>query len=261
MLNGYGSGTRSILPWLSAALILALSTPSDAQEKPLTPPAPKEPSSVLRPLTPVRAAEIGGRASIPEGVKLGFGLDVADKVIAGEWDVQGVVAASEPGRLVFKTDKGEAGNLVYRIPKEQLLRLAAGDPVAIKRKAKGFKAALGYELMVSSSQRTIIASGRLFGETPLKAAVMDGLVIEQGKEPVRMLGESKYEITHEIPVAVTAGDGPQMHAETGAGQEVTVKGRKYQVLVQTSNRVVPTKKYGGLAEGSEYVLEYVVLAR
>ena len=44
-------------------------------------------------------------------------------------------------------------------------------------------------------------------------------------------------------------------------RNITVLGKTYVVMIYESSKVEPTKRYEGVAEGSGYILEYVVVPK
>ena len=223
-----------------------------------TPPAPKEPVSDLKMPKPVMFQELKGKANLPKQLKMGFGLDLAGKILSGNWDVKGKITAVDNEKVVFTTEKGETGNLVFRLPKGVRLSLAADELVSIKRTMRGYRAALGYKLVVANMEMLAITSGRLFGDSPQKVKIWDGLILEQGQKLGQTLSESKYETTYQAPVYLIT-DGRRIQLALGEAHEVTVQRKTYKVMIHKSSKIVPTKEYENVAEGSGYVLEYVAV--
>ena len=248
-LKGSSFGTTLLLVVFSITLVFA-------QQKP---PAPKEPVSNLKMPSPVKFQELKGRATLPKQGNLGFGLDLAEKVLHGNWDIKGKVTAVEADRVTFTTDKGEVGNLVFRLPKGLRLSLVANEAVSIKRTTMGYRAVLSYKLLVASSEKLVITSGRLFSDSPQKVKIWDSLILEQDGELGQGL-KTKYETTYQVPVTLTI-DGGKIELALGEAHEVIVQGKTYNVMMYQSCKVVPTKEYEGVAEGSGYVLEYVAVPK
>ena len=224
------------------------------------PPAPKEPVSDLKMPEPVLFQEIKGKATLPAQLKLGFNLDLAERIKTGNWDVNGKVAAVDSEKVVFVTERGEAGNLVFRLPEGLRLLIRTGEPVSIKRTMRGFQAALGHELVITSARRLVVSSGRLFGDSPLKVKVWDGLTILQERELDKPLSESKYETTYQVSVTLLA-DGGRIQLALGTPSMVTVDGKAYTVMIKNSSKLIPNKEYEGLVEGSGYSIEYVAVCK
>ena len=239
-------------------LVVLCSACTLAQEKP---PAPKKPVTNLKMPAPVIVEAQKGEATLSQHVKLGFALDLADKILGGNWDVKGKVATLEAEKVSFITDQGENGNLVFSLPGKLTLSIAAGEPLSIKRTSRGYGAVLGYELVMTSSEKVVIAAGLLFGEMPQQVKIIeDDFALEQSQKLGQALSESKYETTYHIPVTLIT-DGRNIQLPLGEAQEVTIQGKKYEVVIQQSSKVVPTKEYEGVAEGSGYALEYVVISK
>jgi len=250
LLKRWSFGISLMLVIFSTTLVLA-------QEKP---PAPKEPVSNLQMPQSVKVSDLKGRAVLPEQTRLGFGLDLDDKILGGNWDVKGRVTSVEPGKLAFTTGQGETGNLVYRLPEGVPLSLSADEPVSINRTTIGYKAAMGYNLVVGSTDRLVINSGLLIGELPQKVQIGDGFTLEQDKQSGRVLIKGKYETIYQVAVNLVTDDG-KIQLTTDEMHEVTVRGKTYNVMIYQSSRVVPTKEYQGLAESSGYALEYMLVPK
>lgn len=251
-------GTRNITAYVITAALL-LPAVSGAQQ--LSPPAPPQPSSVLRPVPPVNATEPAGSASIPEQASLGFSLSVGQRIMPAEWNIRGTITTMSSGKLLIKTDRDESATLAYRLPKELRLPLKAGDAVEINRASKGYKATLGHELSIKRSEKTVVAVGRLIGDTPQQVKVGDGITLEQLAEPQRTLSESAYETIYGLAATMTGKDGSRKSLSSDGVQDVTIGGNKYQILIRINNKTVPAKSKAGLAEGGTYVLEYVIVAQ
>ena len=86
------------------------------------------------------------------------------------------------------------------------------------------------------------------------------MTLEQSQETGQALSESKYETTYQIAVTLIA-DGRNIPISVGEVHEVTSQGEPYNVIIQQSIKVVPAKEYEGVAEGSGYALEYVVISK
>lgn len=227
-----------------------------AQDK--RPPIPKEPVTDLKMPEPVIFQEMKGQATIPKQVKLGFGLDIGNKVLVGNWDVKGRVNTVDAQKVSFITEEGDKGNLVFRLPKGLQLQLTADEPVTIKRISRGYKAALGYQLSVESKKRLVINSGRLFGDTPKRVRFPEGMTVVQSDEPGHILSRSKFETIYQIPVILIT-DTQKMPLTISITNRIKAGEKTYQVMISCSINVVPTKEYEGVAESSGYVLEYVVI--
>jgi hypothetical protein len=203
----------------------------------------------------VTAGDLGA-AKFNREPRVGFALDLADRTQLGNWDIKGRVTAVEAGKFDFITEKGEAGRLFFRLPEGFQKLLASGEPVSIKRRLAGNRAAMGYDLVVSSAGRLVLGAGRLLGDSAGRVRILDGLVIEQGSEPGKLLARSKYEDTYLVPVALVAS-GRTIQLTPQEPLEVFAGGKAYRVMIQQSSRVVPSRAYEGVTEGSGYVLEYI----
>lgn len=252
----YGSVTvmTSIL-----GTLLSISTVLFAQQ--LTPPTPQQPTTVLRPNPPIKAPELAGTASIPEQVKLGFALSVGQRIIPASWNIRGTITAMTSGQILIKTDQNEPAILAYRLPNDLRLPLTADDAIELKREPKGFKATLGHELSIKRGEKTIVASGRLMGDAPQQAKIGDNITLEQQAEPQRTLVESAYETTYGLSATLMGADGTRKPLPSDEVQEITLGGTKYRALIRINNKIVPSKKKTGIAEGGTYVLEYIILAQ
>jgi hypothetical protein len=224
------------------------------------PPIPKEPAATLQMPPSVRAEEKRGQATLPEELKLGFAIDLADRVVSADLDIQATIKNIENRTVVFQTDKGETGHLVYRLPPEIPLSLKVGQPINIKRKFRGFEMSAGYELAITSEGNPLLASGRVSGDKPLEIRIGKDLVLRQVEEQRLVGSQSKYETTYQIPVVLNANNA-MTAASIGKPAELGVEGKSFIALIMESARIVPTKEYEGVAEGRGYTLEYVVALR
>jgi hypothetical protein len=254
----FGKGSNVwVVPGLVAMMLLGR-VPMPAQEK--TPPAPKVPSSTLKLPKPVKAGEIRGRASLPENAKTGFALDLAGKVVPGNWDVKGKVSSVEAERIMFVSERGDSGSLVFRMPKGMKLSIAQNDPVRIRRTMKGTEGNLGHEVLLESGAKMVAAAGRLYGSGPLTATIASGVSVEQGKGQYKLLAASEYDTTYQVPLTLKAGGKTTILEPTGS-KEATIGGRGQMVNVVESIRVVPSKKHESTSEGAGYTLEYVIASK
>lgn len=119
---------------------------------------------------------------------------------------------------------------------------------------------MGYDLVVANPERLVIASGRLLGDSAQKIKILDGLALEQGRELGQVLIESKYETIYQVPVTVITDD-KKMQLAPREALTVTVQDKAYQVMIHQSSKVVPSKEYEGVVEGSGYVLEYIAVTK
>lgn len=226
-----------------------------AQEK--TPPKPKEPSTILQMPKPVTVKEITGRATLPEKLTHGFAIDVADKVLTGNWDVKGRVIALEDGGIIFKTEKEETGHFVYRLPKGMKFVSNREQQIFIKRILEGYAASLGHIMYVTSENDLIIASGRIFGDKPREVRITKDLLLQQSPDQTIVISKSRYETIHKVPVALISDD-KSIKVSIGEPAEFAIKGKSYLILVTESSETIPTKEYERIAEGKGYSLEYVI---
>lgn len=258
METAYNALVKSLTSLTIMALVVCGTNSVFAQEK--EPPAPKEPVSNLIMPKPVKSQELRGRAKLPEQLKLGFALDLAEKILPGNWDFKGHVSAIDAEKVTFTTDQGQTGNLIFRLPEGFQLSLVSGDAVSIKRKTIGYSASLGYELVVASSEKLVSTSGRLFSDSAQEVSLWDGLTLEQSQELGQVLSRSEYETIYQVPVTLSI-DGRETQLIPGEASEVVDGGKTYRIMVQESSRIVPTREYEGVAEGSGYVLEYVAVPK
>ncbi len=226
-----------------------------------TPVKPLEPATILKMPKAVEQKEITGKAALPEEMKLGFAMDVDEKVLMGNWNVKATVTVLTEKALTFKTEKGESGQLIYRLPeRRQLPLLRQGQPISIKRTSKGIASSLGYELNLSSQNDLILSSGRIFGETPLEEQISPKLSLRQIPERGALLSESKYEKTYQIPIRLTLND-KSMNLPIEKLTEFTFEDKIFQVIVTESSEVIPNKGYEGIVEGKGFTLEYVLVPK
>ncbi|MBI3771643.1 MAG: hypothetical protein HY272_02925 [Gammaproteobacteria bacterium] len=251
-------GTRNVMAYMLGAMLFMPAAPFAQQ---LSPPTPRQPASVLRPNPPVKTTEMVGTASIPEQVKLGFTLSVGQRIMPADWNVRGTITAMPSGKLLIKTDQNESATLAYRLPNELRLPLSVGDAIELKRAPKGYKATLGHELSIKRGEKTVAASGRLIGETPQQTKIGDNITLAQQAETQRTLAETAYETTYGLAATIAGADGTQKPLTSDEIQDITLGGTKYRVLIRINNKVVPSKKHAGIAEGGTYILEYVILAQ
>ena len=228
---------------------------SASQQK--TPPKPEQPSSVLQLPATVRAEEIKGQASLPEELKLGFALDLAGKVVPGNWDVQAKVVSADKNSIAFQTGKGESGHLVYRLPEQMQLPLKSGQSIEIKRTLRGYQVSLGYELLVTSDGRTMVGSGRLFGDNPIAVSVGKDLSLQQVSAQTLSPPDDKNGGNYPVAVIVSSSSSRQSMT-MGKLTDFDLQGSKLSALVTESVLIVPPKDSEGAAEGKGYILEYVV---
>jgi hypothetical protein len=249
----------ALLLWLAAApgcSTLRRMRGGESASQTKTPPKPQEPSSTLALPDPVGAQEAKGQAAVPENVALGFALDLNEKLVGGNWDVQATVTGVDDRAVTFRTDKGEAGRLAYRLPEGMRLNISPGKPVSIKRETVAFDVSRGYQLTVASEGGTLLSSGRLLGPEPLEVRVSKDTVIRQNPERQTQVSESKYETTYSVPVTFASG-GQSGEAAVGKMADARLEGRGFSLLVRESLHVVPAKGMEGVFEGGGYVLEYV----
>ncbi len=240
---------------LTVAYLHFFSTAVFAQEK--TPPKPKEPSTILRMPNRVTVQEVKGRATLPEQLSHGFALDVAEKVLAGNWDVAGKVIALENGTVAFRTEKEETGHFVFRLPKGMKFIPKPNQQISIKRAVEGYAGNLGHKTHLTSENDLILASGRLYGDRPREVSILQKLSLRQISDRPQVASETKYETTYKVPVVLTS-DGATVRLSIGEPAEFTIKGRKFLALVTESSETIPAKEYEGVAEGRGYTLEYVI---
>jgi hypothetical protein len=230
--------------------------PTQAQEQ--SPPTPQEPVTNLQMPMPVTTEAIKGRATLPEALPLGFAVDVADIVLGGDWDIRGTVLAFEDRIVSFRTDKGEIGHLVFRLPEGiRFPPLRPEQPISIQRKLRGYGPSLGYELQVTSTERLVLASGSIAGGEPQTVNLGSRVSLQQGSERTAVLSESKYETTYQVPVVLNL-DGIPRELPIGRSIEFSADGAGYLLMVTQSNEVRPTKEQEGSDVSTGYNLQYVL---
>lgn len=226
-----------------------------------TPPKPKEPATILSMPAAIEPEVVRGKASLPEELVLGFALDVGDTVLAGDWDVVASVIGLENRTVIFKTEKGEIGHLVYRIPKGmQFPLLEPKQPISIKRNLRGYEASLGYQLQVTSEDALMLSSGRIFGGKPQEAAISQRLLLQQIPDKATVLSESKYETIYQVPVYLIVDKKP-VELKLGELTEFMLDGKIFLIMVTESSNVIPNEEYKGVVEGKGYALEYVLVLK
>jgi hypothetical protein len=227
-------------------------------KKKTTLPKPQDTSTTLRLPEAVRAEEAQGRASVAENATLGFAMDLNEKLVRGKWDVRATVTGVDERAVAFRTDKGEAGRLAYRLPQGMRLAVSPGQALFVKRETVGFESSQGFTLTVATQDGTLLSSGRLVGPGPLEVRVSPDSVIRQSPERRTQVSASKYETTYSIPVVVVTPGGPSGAAVVGKLTDATVEGKGFSILVRESVLVVPAAGMRGVFDGGGYVLEYVV---
>jgi hypothetical protein len=228
---------------------------SASQEK--SPPKPQQPSSTLALPNRVEAEEVKGQAAVPENVTMGFAVDLNERVARGNLDVQATVTNVDERTVIFRTDKGETGRLVYRLPQGLRLNIKTGQNVSIKREVIAVDVSQGYQLTVASEGSTLLSSGRLLGASPLEVKVSKDSVLRQNPERKTQVSESKYETTYNVPVMLVSGGQPG-EASVGKLTEMRLEGTGFTILVRESALIVPGKGMEGVLEGGGYVLEYAL---
>ena len=125
---------RRLTVWVMTGLLanLHLLHTRQASAEDLKLPVPERASSTLEVPKPVRAERLKGKASLPEELKLGFALDLADTLVTGDWDVVGKIMSHKDRRVSFKTENGADGRVVYRLPKGLELRVRPNQQIGIK---------------------------------------------------------------------------------------------------------------------------------
>jgi len=224
----------------------------------VNPNAPKVAVSNLAYPDPVIHQETKGAANLPEQLTLGFSLELEGILVTGNWDIQGKIVSTDSSRISFITESNQKGNLVYRIPREMTIVLKDGDPISIKRIMKGFQSSLGYELAIKSFDYLHIYSGKMFSEEPLKIKISDDLSLYQDEVNERVLNESKYETFYMVPVELISDQDSRV-ITVGQTHREAFQDIAYSVFVKNSSRTLPAKEYEGLAEGSGYALEYLIV--
>lgn len=238
-------------------LAISCSVGAIAQDKP---PAPKDAATELKMPNTVRAEKLKGIATLPDQVKLGFGLDLEGQKLPADWDIRGIATAVSDDKISFTTDKDETGNLVFRLPKGLSLALAQNDSISILRKTKIYGPTLDYGLLVSSSGKLVVASGRIHGESPQRAEVWNDVRLVQSGELGSTLSESQYETTYEVPVSLLS-ENRSIQLTIGEAHGFIVRGETCNVMVRFSHKVVPAEGQEGVFEGSGYTLEYIAVRR
>lgn len=228
------------------------------QEK--NPPAPKKPVSELKMPEPIRSQEIKGLASIPEGIKIGYALDLSNMILMGNWNIQGKVAAINHEKISFVTEKDEKGNFVYRLPEKFELSINSGESIDINRLLIGFEASLGFQLLIQSKNNIILGAGRINDKSPQIIKVTNGITLQQSKEQGKVLSESDFETIYDVPITLIT-DGRSTELKQGKAQDIKLGEKTLRILVYQSQEIIPSEKYEGVSEGSGYILEYVVITK
>ncbi len=232
---------------------------NETQEQ--TPPKPKEPVTTLKMPAPIEPKVIKGEATLPEELVLGFALDVGGTVLAGDWNVVATVIGFENRTVIFKTEKGEIGHLVYRIPKGvQFPLLKPKQPVSIRRNMRGYEASLGYQLHVTSEDYLMLSSGRIFGGEPQEAAISQRLLLQQIPDKQTVLSENKYETIYQVPVYLIVDKKP-VELKLGELTEFMLDRKVFLIMVTESSNAIPNEEYKGVVEGKGYALEYVLVLK
>lgn len=251
---------RQILMASLGYFVFAIVIPSTVYAQNHKPPPPKEPVSDLHMPKPVTPVIVKGKATLPEQLRLGFALDVGAEILGGNWDFAGKITEIEKNRIGFVTDQGKTGNFLYRFPLPTRLPVRPGNSIIVKREIVGHRAALGYRLLVTSSATMIIASGRLFDESPHTVKVFERLSISQSPILGRAISKSRFETIYDVPVKIS-GDGDSIEVNSGRTGEVIIQDKLYLVHISRSTSVKPSRRYEGIAEGSRYALEYIVFPK
>lgn len=226
-----------------------------------TPPKPKEPATTLSMPATIESKVIRGKASLPEELVLGFALDVGDIVLAGDWNVVASVTGLENRTVIFRTEKGEIGHLVYRVPKGMRFPLLKPEqPISIRRNMRGYEASLGYQLHVTSEDDLMLSSGQIFGEKPQEATISQRLFLQQIPDKATVLSESKYETIYQVPVYLIVDKKP-VELKLGELTEFMLDGKIFLIMVTESNNVIPNEEHKGVVEGKGYALEYVLVLK
>jgi len=231
-----------------------------AEEAPMqanVPPTPEVASSELKLPDAIKAGDVKGQATLPDQLRLGFALDIAGIIPSGDWDIQATVTSIENRVLAFRTEQGETGRLVYRLPKEMQLPIKLGQPISIKNKIIAFEVSQGYALLLTSEDNSVLASDHLLGQQPLEAKPLEGLSLRQLGEQKTVLNQSKFDTIYQVPVSLSAGGQP-INIPMGKSTEVKLNGKSFLLMVTESTESIPTKEYAGVAEGRGYILEYVI---
>lgn len=238
-------------------LLLVLSFCAVASAATKTPPIPKEPISDLKMPAPLVDQVVEGKASLSPTTRLGFALDLDREVLVGDWKVEGRVTAVDAQKMTFTTADGKEANLVFRWPKEFEMPLGANELVTVHRTAQPYQGAMEDKVSIERDGGLAVNYGRVFGAEPKQILLSEDVKIEQTKDFGSILSDSKYETTRQIPVVFIA-EGRSVLLEPGKTQQIRVAGAKFKVLISKSIHVAPTPAFEGVAEGSGYVLEYVL---
>jgi hypothetical protein len=242
----------AMMGWLLPVLLFS-SASSSGQ---VLPPAPAVPISDLKMPESVVAEAITGPASVPASQKIGFALDLDNRVLIGDWTEQGRVTAVDPGKLTFVTAKGKKGNLVVKWPEGFQLPMKADDTVTIRRIVQPYLGAQEQRVSIAHEDKPLVDYGRVYGARPKQVSISENISIEQTTGPGKVLSETKFETTTQIPVEFVHGH-KRIALNIGEPQLVQVGGKRFSVMISSSMRVVPTPEYEGVAEGAGYRLEYV----
>lgn len=225
-----------------------------------TPPVPEKPSSTLQYPEPVIDDKITGRAVIPAAISQGFAVDLAGKVLTGNWDIKGRVLAIEKGEILLKTEKQETGRFVYRLPKSARLPVKVDQQISILKTLKGFEGTLGYIVRVDLNNSIALASGRIFGNKPIEVKILEELSLKQVSGKEEIISNSKFEKMSKIPVLLQIKKEEKLFT-IGEPYEFDINDKKFVVIVNESSNVIPTKEYEAISEGKGYTLEYAIILK
>jgi hypothetical protein len=245
---------------LAAAAILALAVmcrPAIGQTA-KTPPKPKEPISVLKPPPGATSEKVAGRASLPAGMKVGFAVDVAESLLAGDWNLTAQVSSVKDQEIEFVTDKNQVGRLAFRLPAGMRLVAEPKQKLTISRTVAPFDLSLERRTMISVGEKNAVAEGRLFGRDPVKREIFAGAALEQNADSAVKVGESTYQTDYMVPVSVIV-DGKRTQLKVGTPQDISVGRASCRLLIRESARTVPVKGQEGTVEGIGFALEYLVV--
>ncbi len=239
---------------LLASLYLLQTRQASAEDLKL--PVPKQASSTLEVPKPVRAERLKGKASLPEKLKLGFALDLADTLIAGNWDAVGKVISHKDRVVSFRTEQGADGNFVYRLPDGLELRVSPNQQIWLKRELRLFEGSWGYTFWLRADGVLTVASGRVSGAKQMSVQIEKGLAFKQ-MDKKEKISEGEYGTTYRVP-AILVVNGQPVPLSLNTQTQLEFQSHKYVAVLTYSSKFIPSEKHMGAAEGGGFRMEYVL---
>lgn len=242
------------------------------------PPPPAEPSSVLRHPDPVAPGEPRGPATLLQGVSLGFAVDLADTAQWGDVLLTGTVTAIDSAQVLFETDQGQPGRLLYRLPPAADLMLDSGYPLTLERFLTGYGSKSGYKIQLVSGTDLILDAGSIPAGSAIHVPIADNLLlrqVERGDVPLdgidRVLPRAQALLNAPPDTAVVDSTSRPLHLEVpvilgvGTQQLLVASGDTtsfpyndvdYLLLLRWSGKAAPwvTTELETGSNGLEYVV-------